>query len=108
MDAGFLNVIEIGQYFMTKDTAEFSQFRAVACREYTLPRDEGASQPKGWIQGNTKIGPVLEVATCCLHDKYGVEIRIMSLNKDNSHSWDSIISTTLYVRLIFIQSSTMD
>ena len=72
---------------MTKDTAEFSQFRAVACREYTLPRDEEASQPKGWIQGNTKIGPVLEVATCCLHGKYGVEIRIMSVNRDNSHSW---------------------
>ena len=34
MDAGFLNVVEIGQYFMTKDTAEFSQFHAVACREY--------------------------------------------------------------------------
>ena len=84
MDAGFLNVVEIGQYFMTKDTAEFSQFHAVACREYTLPRDEEASQPKGWIQGNTKIGPVLEVATCCLHGKYGVEIRIMSMNKNNS------------------------
>ena len=87
MDARFLNVVEIGQCFMTKDTAEFSQFRAAACREYTLPREEEASQPKGWIQGNTKIGPVLEVATCCLHGKYGVEIRIMSLNKDNSHSW---------------------
>ena len=49
-DAGFLNVVEIGQYFMTKDTAEFSQFRAAACREYTLPRDEEASQPKGWIR----------------------------------------------------------
>ena len=87
MDAGFLNVVEIGQYFMTKDTAEFSQFRAVACREYTLPRDEESSQPKGWIQENTKIGPVLEIATCCLHGKYGVEIRIMSVNRDNSHSW---------------------
>ena len=87
MDAGFLNVVEIGQYLMTKDTADFSQFHAVACREYTLPRDEESSQPKGWIQGNTKIGPVLEVATCCLHGKYGVEIRIMSLNRDNSHSW---------------------
>ena len=87
MDAGFLNVVEIGQYFMRKDTAEFSQFRAAACREYTLPRDEEESQPKGWIQGNTKIGSVLEVATCCLHGKYGVEIRIMSMNKDNSHSW---------------------
>ena len=87
MDTGFLNVVEIGQYFMTKDTAEFSQFTdAVACREYTLPRDEETSEPKGWIRGNTKIGPVLEVATCCLHGKYGVVIRIMSMNKDNSHS----------------------
>ena len=57
MDAGFLNVVEIGQYFMTKDTAEFSQFTdAVACHEYTLPRDEETSEPKGWIRGN--IGPV--------------------------------------------------
>ena len=87
MDAGFLNVVEIGQYFMTKDTAEFSQFRAVACREYTLPRDEEASQPKGWIQGHTKIEPVMEVTTCCLQGKYGVEIRILSFSKDNSQSW---------------------
>ena len=58
MDAGFLSVVENGQYFMTKDTADLSQFHAVACREYTLPRKEPASQPKGWIQANTKIGPV--------------------------------------------------
>ena len=72
---------------MTKDTAEFSQFTdAVACRGYTLPRDEETSKPKGWIQGNTKIGPVLEVATSYLHDKFGVEIRIESVNNDNTHS----------------------
>ena len=59
----------------------------MACREYSLPRDEEASQPKGWIQGNTKIGPVLEVAICYLHGKYGVGIRIVSMNRDNSHSW---------------------
>ena len=88
MDAGFLNVVEIGQSFMTKDTAVFSQFTvAVPCDEYTLPRDKETSEPKSWIRGNTKIGPVLEVATCCLHGKYGIEIRIWSLNKDNSHSW---------------------
>ena len=88
LDAGFLNVFEMGQYFMTKDTAEFSQLTdAVACREYTLPSDEEASEPKGWIRGNTKIGPVLEVATGCLHGKYGVQIRIISMNKGNSHSW---------------------
>ena len=72
---------------MTKDTAEFSQVHAVACREYTLPREEEASQPKGWIQGDTKIGPVLEVTTSFLHCKYGVEIRIWSLDRDNTHSW---------------------
>ena len=88
--AGFLNIVEIGQYFMTKDTADLSQFQAVACREYTLPREEEASQPKGWIQKNTKIGPVLEVATSYLHGKYGVEIRIWSLNRDNTHSWVKI------------------
>ena len=74
-DAGFLTVVEVGQYFMTTDTEEFSQFtNAVACREYTLPREEPASQPKGWIRGNTKIGPELQVATCRLHGKHGVEI----------------------------------
>ena len=87
MDARFLNVVEIGQYFVTKDTAEFSEFRTVASREYILPRDEEASQPKGWIQGNTKMGPVLEVTTSYLWGKYGVEIRIMSMNEENSHSW---------------------
>ena len=85
MDAGFLSVVEIGQYFMTKDTGE--QFYAKACREYTLPRNDGSSQPKGWIQGNTKIGPVLEVTTSCLYGKHGVEIRIWSVGQDNSQSW---------------------
>ena len=37
--------------------------------------------------GNTKIGPVLVVTTSCLHGKHGVEIRIWSLNEDNTHSW---------------------
>ena len=48
MDAGFVSVVEIEQYFMRKDTGE--QFFAKACREYTLPRNDGSSQPKGWIQ----------------------------------------------------------
>ena len=91
IDADFLTTVEIGQYFMTKDTEKFSQFTdSVACRGYTLPRDEDLSEPKGWIRGNTKIGPVLEVTTCCLQGKYGVETRIKSVNKDNSHSWLTI------------------
>ena len=85
MYAGFLSVVEIEQYFMTEDTGE--QFYAMACREYTLPREDGSSQSRGWIQGNTKIGPVLEVTTSCLYGKHGVEIRIWSLSEDNTHSW---------------------
>ena len=77
-EAGFMRVVEVGQYFVTKDTGDFRQFRSVACREYTLPRDGPASQPKGWIQGNMRIGPVLEVTTSFQHFKYGIEIRIES------------------------------
>ena len=78
-------LVHVGQYFMPKDTEEFSQFTdSVACREYTLPRDEKSSEPKSWT---TRIGPVLEITTSYLQGKYGVEIRVETFNKDNSHSW---------------------
>ena len=86
-EAGFMRVVEVGQYFVTKDTGDFRQFQSVACREYTLPRDDRVSQPKGWIQGNTRIGPVSEVTTSFPHFKFGIEIRIKSMNQDDSHSW---------------------
>ena len=53
----------------------------------TLFQDDGSSQPRGWIQGNTRIGPVLEVTTSYLYGKHGIEIRIWSLSEDNSQSW---------------------
>ena len=87
-DAGFLKTVEVGPYFMTKHIDEFLQFaEPVTCSEYTLPRDDKLTDPKGWIQGNTKIGPVLEVTTRYLQGKHWVGIRIESVNKDNSHSW---------------------
>ena len=84
-EAGFMRVVEVGQYFVTRDAGEFKQ--TVACREYTLPRDDKASQPKGWIQGNMRIGAVLEVTTSFQHFKYGIEIRIKSVNQHDSNSW---------------------
>ena len=33
-----------------------------------------------------RIGPVLEVTTSFQHFKYGIEIRIKSVNQDDSHS----------------------
>ena len=80
-DARFLKTVEVGQYFMGKHTDEFSQFtESVTCREYILPRNEKSTDPKGWIRGNTKIGPVLEATTSYLQGKYGVEIGSESLN----------------------------
>ena len=76
---------------MTKHTDEFSQFaEPVTCREYTLPSNEKSTDPVGWIRGNTKIGPVCEVTTSYLQGKYEVEIRIQSVDEDNSHSWARI------------------
>ena len=98
-EAGFMRVVEVGQYFVTKDTGDFRQFHSVACREYTLPRDDQASQPKGWIQGNMRIGPVLEVTTSFQHFKYGIEIRIESVNKDSSGQnflWNGQIRDRFY------------
>ena len=105
-EAGFMRVVEVGQYFVTKDTGDFRQFQSVACREYTLPRDDRASQPKGWIQGNMRIGPVLEVTTSFQHFKYGIEIRIESVNQDDSHSWVRISYGTVKYVIDSIEDNT--
>ena len=44
LDAGFVHVVEIGQYFTTKDTQE--QFFAWGCRECTHPRNMNHHKPK--------------------------------------------------------------
>ena len=45
-----------------------------------------------------RIGSVLEVTTSFQHFKYGIEIRIESVNQDNSHSWVRIsYGTVKYV-----------
>ena len=55
IDAGFIHVVEVDQYFMTKG------------REYTLPRNDGSSQPKRMDSGK------LEIWTCIgSHDQLSV------------------------------------
>ena len=57
-DAGFLTTVEVGQYFMTKDTEEFSQFTgSVACREHTLPRDENFLNQKIGFGETLRLDP---------------------------------------------------
>ena len=93
-EASFMSVVEVGQYFVTRSANEFL-LKTVACREYTLPRDDPASEPKGWIRGNTRIGPILEVTTSFQHFKFGVEVRIQSVKEDNSQSWVRISYGTI-------------
>ena len=57
-DAGFPTTVDVGQWFMTEDTDEFSQFtESVACREYTLARDEKYLTRKVGFEGTPKLGP---------------------------------------------------
>ena len=60
-DVGVTKTAAKRKYFTTLDDAELDIFGG-SCREYTLPRDDTSSKVKGWIRGNTKIGPALEVA----------------------------------------------
>ena len=58
IDAGFLTTVDVGQYFMTKDTEEFSQFTesvlvvSTLCQEMKnrLTRTVG-------FEGTPKLGP---------------------------------------------------
>ena len=90
-----MSVVEVGQYFVTRNASEFL-LRSVACREYTLPRDDPRLlRRKDGIQGNTRIGPILEVTTTFQHFKFGVEVRIQSVKEDNSQSWVRISFGTI-------------
>ena len=93
-----MRVVEVGQYFVTKDTGDFRQFQPVACCENTFPRDDPASEPKGWIRGNTRIGPTWKSQRACSTSNSEFEVRIQSVNKDNSQSWVRIsYGTVRYV-----------
>ena len=87
MEAGFVHVAEVGQYFMTKDTGDFKKFHTVACREYTLPRDDGSSQPRRCIQETRELELYWKSRPVICTVKCGIEIGIWSLSQDNSHSW---------------------
>ena len=75
-----------GQFFITPDDGASDEMKG-SCREYTLPRSEESSRVRGWIRGNTKIGPVLDVKVCYHQGRYGVEIMIDSFFRDRTVSW---------------------
>ena len=74
----FSKNVDKRQYFITLDE-EGPDEKKTSCREYTLPRDQETSRARGWIRGNAKTEPVLDVKVCYHQRRYGVDIMIESL-----------------------------
>ena len=61
-DAGFLTTVEVGQYFITKDTEEFSQFTdSVGCREDTCQEIKVYLNQKVGFEGTLTLDPYWKV-----------------------------------------------
>ena len=90
-NAGFSKNIDTGQFFITLDEEGPDEIKTL-CREYTLLRSEETSRVRGWIRGNTKIGPVLDVKVCYHQGRYGVEIMIESFFRDRTVAWVRIVN----------------
>ena len=58
------------------------------------------------MDSRTRIGPILEVTTSYMYGKHGIEIRIESVNQDNSHSWVRISYGTVKYVVDSIQDNT--
>ena len=66
-----MRVVEVGQYFVTRNTGDFRQFQSVACREYTpSTRRPSFSTKRVDPREIMRIGLVLEVTTSFQHFKY--------------------------------------
>ena len=80
-EAGFMSVVEVGQYFVTRNASEF--LHTVANTPFLetiqLLNQKGGSE-------ETRELDILEVTTSFQHFKFGVEVRIQSVNEDNSQS----------------------
>ena len=91
-DAG-LKIVGKGQFFIALDEEEEGPDEMNNLgREYTSPRSGEASRVRGWILGNTKIGPVLHVKVCLHQKRYGIEISVESLLRDRKVSWVRIVN----------------
>ena len=90
-DAGFLKDIGEGQFFITLED-EGPDDMQTSCREYTPLRDQETSRARGWIRGNTKIGPVLDVKVFFHPGHHCIDIIIESLFRERNVSWVRVVN----------------
>ena len=78
-DAGFLTTVDVGQYLMTKDTEEFSQFtESVACRGYICQEMKNHLNQKVGFEGTPKLDPYWksQPATCKVNLEWKLELNL--------------------------------
>ena len=78
MDARFLSVVEIGQYFMTTATADFHNFMQWPVVNTLFQGKKVHHNQEDGSRETQKIGPVLEVTTSCLHGTCSRDINLVS------------------------------
>ena len=110
-EAWLMRVVEVGQHLVTKDTGNLRQFRSVACREYTLPRDDPGLEAKRMDSRKHENWACIrshdQFSTLSFqHLKNGIEIRIWSANQDNSQSGVRISNGTIKYVVDSIQDNT--
>ena len=67
-DAGLMRKISRGQYFVTADDMDLNGlFYGGSCLEFSSPRDDERSTPKGWIRGDTLNWPSVGSQGCVSH-----------------------------------------
>ena len=61
-DAYFIRNVSLRHFFVAFHDIQLTGIDCtISCREETFPPEEERSKPRGFIRGNTRIGPVLEV-----------------------------------------------
>ena len=80
-----IHVVEIGQYFMTKDTQE--QFFAWGCREYTLPNhhnEKDGFRETQELDPHWKSRPVICTENMELKSEFGLGMTEFLMDQTNS------------------------
>ena len=79
IDAGFLKTVEVGQYFMTKRTDEFSQLtEPVTCRETLCHEMKNQLTRNVGFEGTPKLDPCQksQPVTCKVNMKWKLELNL--------------------------------
>ena len=69
---------EVGQIFVTNLAFMLTSWSVA----HTHPRDDSSAYPKGIMNNDTQIGPVLHVLVTLHFDRYGIEIMFDSMVND--------------------------